>query len=369
MKKQIFGCAVLCILAATLYSGCKKETNDTPANLSVSPAAALPETFITLQGTDIQDIVSIKFDTTTASFSSVFNTPNAIFTNVPTNPKFGRQVITITNRAGKIATVDFDVLQPAPLINSFLPSNAPEGDTVTITGRMFTNISAVYIGNVKAIITDSLSRTQLKIKIPAGAASGLLSIVTLGGTAYSASLLTVGERALLVADFDGAGVRPNGSSWYSYGDMNMKTVASSNPNPKNGNFYKASPNATSSAGYAGISTYALGSGAETFSGLTSTTAATKLKFDVNNNGKTGTMLQVIVQETTTDNNANNYAKTIAISGTDWNTITIPLTELFNNYGGGTLNPTPANITKVKFHFTGYNGVAMEANIDNVRFAY
>src|SRR5690349_13284280 len=105
MKKQIIGCTVLCILAATLYTGCKKETNDTPANLSVSPAEALPETFITITGSDIQDIVSIKFDTTTASFSSVFNTSGAIFTNVPTNPKFGHQTITITNRAGKTATV------------------------------------------------------------------------------------------------------------------------------------------------------------------------------------------------------------------------------------------------------------------------
>jgi hypothetical protein len=254
MKKQILGCAMLCILAATIYTGCKKETNDTPANLSASPAEALPETFITLSGNDIQDIISIKFDTTTASFSSVFNTPNTIFTNVPTNPKFGHQVITITNRSGKTATVDFTVLQPAPLISSFIPSNAPVGDTITLTGRMFTNIAAVYIGTTKAIIADSSSRTQLKIKIPAGAASGLLSVVTMGGTAYSGSILTVGERALLVADFDGAGVRPNGSSWYSYGDMNTKTVASSDPNPTSGNFYKASPNATSSAGYAGIST-------------------------------------------------------------------------------------------------------------------
>jgi len=233
---------------------------------------------------------------------------------------------------------------------------------------MFTNIDGVYIGTTKAIIVDSSSRFTIKIKIPTGAVSGLLSIVTLGGTAYSASLLTVGERAKLIADFDGGGERPVGSSWYSYGDMNTKTVASSNPDPKSGNFYKAIPNTTSSAGYAGISTYAIGTGTETF-GMTSTTAATKLKFDVNNNGKTGTKLQVIVQETTTDNSTTNYAKTVDINGTGWNTISIPLTDLFNNYGGGTVTPTPANITKVKFHFTGYNGVSMEANIDNVRFTY
>jgi hypothetical protein len=368
MIKNILGCTALYILATTLYTGCKKDTGHTPGNLSVSPASALPETFITISGSDIQDIVSIKFDTTVASFSSVFNTSSTIFTNVPTNPKFGPQTITLVNRDGQVATVDFNVIQPAPVINSFNPGNVPEGDTVTITGKMFTNISGVYIGTTKAIIVDSSSRFTLKFKVPAGAASGLLSVVTAGGTAYSSSLLTVGERALVVADFDGGGVRPNGSSWYSYGDMATKTVASSNPDPKNGNFYKAVPNSTSSAGYAGISTYTIGSATEVL-GLTSTTAATTLKFDVNNNGKTGTKLQVIVQESTTDNSTTNFALTVNITGTGWNTISIPLTTMFNNYGGGTVTPTPANITKVKFHFTGYGSAAMEANIDNVRFAY
>jgi hypothetical protein len=103
--------------------------------------------------------------------------------------------------------------------------------------------------------------------------------------------------------------------------------------------------------------------------MTSTKEKTVLKFDVNNNGKTATSLQVIVQETTSNTNANNYAKTVAINGSGWNTIAIPLTTMFDNYGGGTTNPTPSRITTVKFHFSGYKSNAMEANIDNVRFAY
>jgi hypothetical protein len=368
MKKHILGCTVLCILAATLYTGCKKDAIHTPGNLSVNPGAALPETFVTITGSDMEDIVSIKFDTTTASFSSVFNTGSTIFTNVPTNPKFGPQVITLTNRDGKMATVDFTVLQPAPVINSFTPGNVPVGDTVTLSGSMFTNISGVYIGNVKAIIVDSSSRTQLKFKVPAGAASGLLSIVTMGGTAYSAGAITIGERAYLIADFDGGGLAPDGNSWYSYGDIASKTVANSNPAPLAGNFIKAIAKTTSSAGYAGISTYSLSTPGQTF-GMTSTTAATTLKFDVNNNGKTATTLQVIVQETTTDANATNFAKTVTINGSGWNTIAIPLTDMLNNYGGGPLTPDPAKLTKVKFHFQGYAANAMEANIDNVRFAY
>jgi|GEM_PF-2268987 len=368
MKKSITSCTVLCLLTALLYISCKKDKIGSPNNLTVSPASALPGTFITISGQDIQQIESIKFDTTTASFSSVFNTSTDIFTSVPTAARFGDQVITITNKSGETAQVNFTVIQPAPVISGFNPANAPVGDTVTITGKMLTGIISVAIGLTPVEVIDASSASQIKIKVPAGASSGLFNIETGGGKATSASVFTVGERALLIADFDGAGIRPNGNSWYSYGDINTKTVANTNPAPQNGYFLKTIPNATSTNGYAGISTYALGSGTETF-GLTSATAATTLKFDVNNNGKTGTSLQVIVQETTTDNSSTNFAKTVSINGTGWNTISIPLSTMFNNYGGGTVAPTPANITKVKFHFSGYNGVAMEANIDNVRFAY
>ncbi|MBO9205221.1 MULTISPECIES: glycan-binding surface protein [Niastella] len=365
MNKHILRCTVFCILATILYTACKKDDIHTPGNLSVSPAAALPETFITLNGTDIQDIVSIKFDTATASFSSVFNTGSTIFTNVPTNPKFGPQQISITNRDGKTATVDFTVLQPAPRITSFSPTNVPVGDTVTITGTMFTNINGVYIGNIKAPVIDSSSRTQLKIKVPAGAASGLLSIVTWGGTTYGTGTLTIGERAYLISDFDGGGIVANSNDWLSYGDMKSKAITNTDPAPKTGNFIKAIPLQAASANYGGVSSPSL----STTFGMTSTTAGTTLKFDVNNNGQLATVLQVIVQETASDIPDNNYAKNVSINGTGWNTIEIPLTQLRSGYGGGSLNPDPAKITKVKFHFQGYASNPMEADIDNVRFAY
>jgi hypothetical protein len=369
MKKHILGCTMLCILATTLYTGCKKEEAiPIPGNLSVSPASALPETFITITGTDMQDIVSIKFDTTAASFSSVFNTSGALFTTVPTSARYGTQTITIVNRAGQIATVDFTVLQPAPVISSFTPANAPPGDTITITGKMLLNVNAFYIGTKKATIIDSSSQYTTKIVIPSGAASGLLSAETAGGTAYSAGALTVGERAYLIADFDGAGLSANGNSWYSYGDISSKALAITNPDPTSGNFIKMVANSLGTAGYGGISTYTNSTADQTF-GMTSLKEKTILKFDVNTNGKTATQLQVIVQETTSNTNVNNYAKTVTINGTGWNTVAIPLTEMFDNYGGGTTTPTPSKITTVKFHFNGYKTNPMEANIDNVRFAY
>ncbi len=102
---------------------------------------------------------------------------------------------------------------------------------------MFTNINGVYIGSVKAIIVDSSSRTQLKIKVPAGAASGLLSIVTWGGTTYGTGTLTIGPRAYLISDFDGGGLVA-ANDWLSYGDMKSKAITNLDPNPIAGNFLK-----------------------------------------------------------------------------------------------------------------------------------
>lgn len=367
MKKHILSCTVLCILATTLYTGCKKDDAvPTPGNLSVSPAAALPETFITITGSDMQDIVSVKFDTTAGSLSSVFNTSGALFTSVPTNARYGDQAITITNKAGQTSTVNFTVLQPAPSISNFTPANAPPGDTITVTGKMFVNINAIYIGTKKAIIIDSSSRFTAKIVIPVGAVSGLMSIVTAGGTSYSAGALTVGERAYLIADFDGAGISPNGNSWYGYGDITGKAIASSNPDPLSGNFIKMISNQSGTAGYGGISTYPNSTADKTF-GMTSLKEKTILKFDINNNGKTATQVQVIVEEVATSTK-NNYAKTVTVNGTGWNTIAVPLTEMLDSYGGGSTTPTPSKIITVKFHFPNKSN-PMEANIDNVRFAW
>ena len=252
------------------------------------------------------------------------------------------------------------------LNTAFYPGGGSIGDVITISGKFLKNLKSIKIGNkVVTDITDSSKMETVKFKIPIGAASGILSIVTGGGSIVSTSTLNVGERAIIIADFDGSGLSPDGGGWYMYGDMQAKTVENTNPAPQSGYFLKAVSKNVASNGYAGISSYPVGNGF----GLTSSAASTILKFDVNSNGKVGTKLQVIVQETTSDSGPNNFSKTVLINGAGWNTISVNMNELLNNYGVGPATATPANITKVKFHFVDYNGVDMEANIDNVRFAY
>ncbi len=365
MKKSISTSIYLFGLIVVLLTSCKKEDKVvTPSGLRSDPGMALPGAFVTIYGTNMQDIVSIKFGNVDAAFSPIYNTESNIFTTVPTNALYGKQKITIVNRSGQTASLDFTVKQPFPIINSFTPESGPVGDIVTISGNYFRNIKSVSIGGTTVTeITDSTLVNRLSFKIPTGASSGLLTVVTAGGSVSSTNLLSVGERAVLIADFDGGGIRPNGTSWYTAGDIDSRTIVNANPAPFTGNFLKLIPKTASTAGYAGIQNYDLSSGSQTF-GITTAAANTTLKFEVNNNGKTGTVLQVIVAYGT-----GNYAKNVNINGSGWSTVAIPLSDLKSGYGSGTDIPNPSLITTVKFFFQGYATAAMEANIDNVRFAY
>ncbi len=71
-----------------------------------------------------------------------------------------------------------------PTISSFSPTSGVPGTVVTITGKDFTNASAVSIGTASAVFT-LVNDTSITMTIPAGAASGPISITTPPGKSTS----------------------------------------------------------------------------------------------------------------------------------------------------------------------------------------
>ncbi len=372
MKKTfLFNISLLAAILIALSISCKKNSGDPPAatggslsSLKALPDSALPGTLININGSGLQGLVKVNFDTVNSVFNPVYNTETNLLVYVPSNAKYGVQKITLTNGIGGTAQISFKVIQPAPVITTISPLSASPGDTVSITGNYFRNIVSVMLGAVVARIEDSSSSTTLKFIVPSGVAAGLVTVITLGGVAVSTATLTA-ERAILIADFDGGGSRPDGNSWYSYGDMSSKVLASSNPAPISGNFIQAVPLTTGSSGYAGISTYTASSGSQTL-GLTSTASSTYIKFDANNNGYSATQIQVNLG----DASGNNFNRVIAVNWTGWQTVAIKLSDFYFGYGTDNSQVVdPTQVTTVKFHFVNYVGNQEQINLDNIRFTY
>ncbi|GAB3801623.1 hypothetical protein GCM10028819_29240 [Spirosoma humi] len=94
----------------------------------------------------------------------------------------------------KKATTDDPLPQPATTtITAISPATAPVGSTVVITGTNFSTdptSNTVSIGGVTATVV-SASSTQLVVVVPAGAASGPVSVTASGQTAQSQATFTV----------------------------------------------------------------------------------------------------------------------------------------------------------------------------------
>jgi hypothetical protein len=86
---------------------------------------------------------------------------------------------------------------PTPAITSFTPARGLESTSVTLTGVNFLDVKAVKFNGVSAVNYKVVSATQLIAKVPVGASTGRLTVLTLGGTATSTTDFTVLTPVLL----------------------------------------------------------------------------------------------------------------------------------------------------------------------------
>lgn len=147
-----------------------------PRLTTFTPANGTVGTTVTLAGTNFTGVSSVTFagansTLVNALITSLVATQMTVL--VPTNAISG--LVTVTTPGGVIASAgNFTV---APRVDSFTPLLGPVGTTVTVSGRSFTNATAVRFNGVNAGFS-SVTDTQLVAIVPFGATTGPLTVVT-----------------------------------------------------------------------------------------------------------------------------------------------------------------------------------------------
>jgi IPT/TIG domain len=168
----------------------------TPAGVATSQFKVLPTisalsvrtgfvgTAVTLTGTTFTGVSSVKFNGVAAPFTYINAT--TVRTTVPAAATTGP--VTLTTPGGTANSPNpFTVL---PKITGFTPASGAVGTTVTINGSGF-RAPVVKFGDVTAGEIVSATARVIKVKVPNGATTGKITVVTPDGTAVSAANFTM----------------------------------------------------------------------------------------------------------------------------------------------------------------------------------
>ncbi|MFO1499466.1 MAG: IPT/TIG domain-containing protein [Verrucomicrobiota bacterium] len=160
-----------------------------PGIATVTPAAGIAGTPVTLRGTNFGHLTALLFKDVAAAFDVA--STNEITTVVPAEAASGP--ISLIGPAGIVGAPGGFVVQPN--ITGFTPASGASGTAVTIAGTGFGGLTKVQFGDRDATSFQSLSRTQLVVSVPAGAATGPITVVTASGTSRSAQPFIIGAAA------------------------------------------------------------------------------------------------------------------------------------------------------------------------------
>lgn len=156
------------------------QTDLPPVISSFSPPSGRVGTVVTIQGSNLGQATAVRFGTVAAQFA-VFDAQQ-IAATVPLGAIDG--LIAVETPGGVALSISvFQVLldQP-PVVHQFVPASGPVGTEVTIQGAFLSTATEVRFNGVPAVFNAGFSGDSLVATVPAGAASGPVTVVTPFGT-------------------------------------------------------------------------------------------------------------------------------------------------------------------------------------------
>ncbi len=159
---------------------------DLPQVSSFAPAAGAPGTEVTITGLHFDATSAVRFGGLSTSFTVVSNT--SVRTIVPAGAHSG--LITVSTPFGDATGAGTFIV--APVVETFLPRQAPVGTEVVVRGYNFQNASAVRFGSLDAVY-QVLSDNELRATVPSGATTSQISVINAAATGISPTPFQVGS--------------------------------------------------------------------------------------------------------------------------------------------------------------------------------
>jgi uncharacterized repeat protein (TIGR01451 family) len=169
-----------------------------PRLTRLTPTNGIVGSSVTLTGANFTGVSAVEFTAGGGTFlgTSFTTTAARIVAVVPTNALTGP--LRVTAPGGVITSTNSFLVQPK--IYSLAPLTGPAGTLVTISGNGFNTVTNVRFNGVNAVFTN-LSTTEVLAVVPAGAATGPVSLSTAADTTNSAVAFTVVPAADLSLRF------------------------------------------------------------------------------------------------------------------------------------------------------------------------
>ncbi len=149
-----------------------------PNITSFTPTSAGAAMTVTINGTGFTGATAVSFGGVAAASYTVVSSTQ-ITAVVPVGGASGS--IQVTTPGGSSSFAGFNFIPP-PTVTGFLPTSAPGGTMVVITGTDFLTATGVSFGGTAAASFVVNSATQITAVVSAGGSTGAVQVTTLGGT-------------------------------------------------------------------------------------------------------------------------------------------------------------------------------------------
>ena len=163
-------------------------------------------------GSNLCSVHEVYFNDQPAILNTSYITDHTLLVSVPSKAATEKtDKIYFKTASGDVVTYDFKVLPPAPKINAMSNEWAKPGETVTMSGRYFIDVTGVQMPGVEVTEYTVDSGESITFTVPEGANPGPVEVYTASGSGRS-SFQYKDSRNMLF-DWDGTYGMALGYGW------------------------------------------------------------------------------------------------------------------------------------------------------------